>query len=214
MKHDGCIWYFPGKSDGFPDHPCRARDDGIDPDLGATLQDLRLHGYEKSLVVGFRDFHDFQDYLDHSRYHSLTSRRVINRIWGARAHIDSTEVRLASNQTGGHMLHGGQTGYGERDLRVLDLCAAHITLRVTSPLSVGSMDLFTTEPGIQFCKGQGLSGAGTCVDDHSNAARSALCLEPQLWPDAPTHPHIPSIALTPNDSYHQISRSVFCRRRP
>jgi aldose 1-epimerase len=31
---------------------------------GATLQDLRLDGYENPLVIGFSNF---QDYLDHSQ---------------------------------------------------------------------------------------------------------------------------------------------------
>lgn len=97
---------------------------------GAALQDLRLDGYQNSLVIGFTNF---QDYLDHSQYHGVTARRVINRIGGARAIIDGIEFRLASNQSGGHMLHSGTTGYGARDWRLVDRSAMHVTLALTDP---------------------------------------------------------------------------------
>ena len=298
---------------------------------GATLQDLRLDGYENPLVIGFSNF---QDYLDHSQYHGVTAGRVINRIGGARAIIDGAVHRLTSNQSGGHMLHGGRAGYGARDWRLVDRSPTHVTLALTDPdgsmgfpgtvearcrysliegpalridlmatsdrptlvnlghhsyfnldgsddirthhlsiaadrylpadedcLPIGeiapvagtsfdfrhkreiagsydhnfcladwrrplapvaelfsprsgvSMGLLTTEPGLQFYTGQGLSGAGSCLGGLGNAAHAGLCLEPQMWPDAPNHPHFPSIALTPDDSYHQISQFMFSRNR-
>ena len=83
--------------------------------------------------------------------------------------------------------------------------------RLKSPVSGISMTLVTSEPGVQFYTGQGLSGKGRAIGGHPNTPYSALCLEPQFWPDAPNHPHFPSIALSPNQRYHQTSRFVFSR---
>ena len=83
--------------------------------------------------------------------------------------------------------------------------------RLMSPVSGIAMTLITSEPGVQFYTGHGLSGAGKTIGGHPNSPYSALCLEPQFWPDAPNHPQFPSIALRPKQRYHQISRFVFSR---
>ena len=83
--------------------------------------------------------------------------------------------------------------------------------RLMSPVSGIAMTLITSEPGVQFYTGHGLSGAGKTIGGHPNSPYSALCLEPQFWPDAPNHPQFPSIALHPKQRYHQISQFVFSR---
>ena len=74
-----------------------------------------------------------------------------------------------------------------------------------------AMTLVTSEPGVQFYTGHELSGDGKTIGGHPNSPYSALCLEPQFWPDAPSHPNFPSIALSPKQRYHQTSRFVFSR---
>ena len=75
------------------------------------------------------------------------------------------------------------------------------------------MTLIASEPGVQFYTGHGSSSGGRAIGGRPDAPCSALCLEPRFWPDAPNHPHFPSIALRPNQRYHQISRFVFSRRQ-
>ena len=297
--------------------------------LGATLQDLRLDGHPNSLVVGFERL---EDYIEHSQHHGVTAGRVINRIGGASAVIDGVRYQLDANQDNRHMLHGGRSGYGMRNWRMIEHTASSLTLgltdpdgamgfpgtvtatcryslveratlrvdltastdaptvvnlghhsyfcldssgdirnqrlridasrylptdadclptgealpvegtefdfrrdraintafdhnfcladtrrnpvpvaRLCSPLSGIAMTLITSEPGLQFYTGHGLSGRGKTIDGQSNSPYSALCLEPQSWPDAPNHDHFPSIALGPNERYHQSSQFVFSR---
>ena len=62
------------------------------------------------------------------------------------------------------------------------------------------LEIWTTEPGLQFYSGnflEGQPGKGGL----SYARRSALCLEPQRFPDAIHHPHFPSVVLRPGDEY-------------
>ncbi|MBN9020726.1 MAG: galactose mutarotase, partial [Rhizobiales bacterium] len=37
------------------------------------------------------------------------------------------------------------------------------------------------------------------------------CFEPQLYPDAPNHPHFPSAVLRPGETYRQVTRFAFSR---
>jgi aldose 1-epimerase len=64
---------------------------------------------------------------------------------------------------------------------------------VYEPRSGRTLDILTTQPGIQFYSGNGMSGRF--------APRSALALEPQHFPDSPNHPAFPSTLLTPGAAY-------------
>lgn len=60
------------------------------------------------------------------------------------------------------------------------------------------MTIATTEPGIQVYDNR--DGARP-----SRSAFEGLAIEAQLWPDAPNNPDFPSILLTPDESYAQIT---------
>lgn len=64
------------------------------------------------------------------------------------------------------------------------------------------MEVYTTEPGIQFYGGNFLTGADKDgKHGHSYGYRSAFCLETQHFPDAPNKPNFASTILKPGDSY-------------
>ena len=67
----------------------------------------------------------------------------------------------------------------------------HLAARVKEPVSGRSMEILTTEPGLQFY---------TCTQPVKNVA-SAFCLEPQHFPDAPNQPDFPSIVLDAYETY-------------
>lgn len=68
-----------------------------------------------------------------------------------------------------------------------------------------SMDVLTTEPGLQVYSGNFLDGirgkGGACYQQ-----RAGLCLETQHFPNSPNHASFPSIILRPDMVYH--SRTV------
>jgi aldose 1-epimerase len=69
------------------------------------------------------------------------------------------------------------------------------------------MEIFTTEPGIQFYSGSGLGADRAGKNGHVYARNAALALEPQHFPDSPNHPEFPSTILRPGDEYR--SRTVY-----
>lgn len=68
------------------------------------------------------------------------------------------------------------------------------------------LEIYTTEPGIQFYTGNFLDGtiktsAGKPINQHTG-----LCLETQHWPDSPNEPKFPSTILEPGKEYHTTTK--------
>ena len=81
--------------------------------------------------------------------------------------------------------------------------AAH----VAEPSTGRTLDIFTTEPGIQFYSGNFLDGTITGKAGHIYKYRYGLALETQHYPDSPNHPNFPSTILRPGQQSR--SRTVF-----
>jgi aldose 1-epimerase len=79
--------------------------------------------------------------------------------------------------------------------------------QLRDPKSGRTMDIATTEPGLQFYSGNFLDGTIKGKGGHVYALRSGLCLETQHYPDSPNKPLFPSTILQPGNTYE--SRTVF-----
>jgi aldose 1-epimerase len=79
--------------------------------------------------------------------------------------------------------------------------------RLEHPASGRTMDVSTTEPGLQFYSGNFLDGTVTGKAGHVYTHRAALCLETQHFPDSPNHANFPSTVLRPGERYQ--SHTVF-----
>jgi aldose 1-epimerase len=75
-----------------------------------------------------------------------------------------------------------------------------LAARVEEPTTGRVLEVYTTEPGIQFYSGNFLDGSaagkGKIYDK-----RHGLCLETQHFPDAPNKPNFPSTVLEPGETY-------------
>jgi len=76
-----------------------------------------------------------------------------------------------------------------------------LAARLTEPHSGRGVDVYTTEPGIQFYSGNFLDGSAVGKGGHPYRYRTGLALETQHFPDAPNHPEFPSILLRPGAEY-------------
>ena len=70
-----------------------------------------------------------------------------------------------------------------------------------------TLDVSTTEPGIQFYTGNFLDGTLTGKSGRVYKQRYGLCLETQHFPDSPNHATFPSTILRPGERYQ--SKTVF-----
>lgn len=79
--------------------------------------------------------------------------------------------------------------------------------RVTEPMTGRALEVFTTEPGVQFYTGNFLDGSLTGKRGAVYARRSGFCLETQHFPDSPNQPGFPSTVLKAGETYR--STTVF-----
>jgi aldose 1-epimerase len=79
-------------------------------------------------------------------------------------------------------------------------------VRVVDPTSGRTLEIATTEPGLQFYSGNFLDGSIHGKSAVAYPHRGAIVLETQHFPDSPNHPAFPSAILRPGDTLH--SRTV------
>lgn len=74
--------------------------------------------------------------------------------------------------------------------------------KVVEPVSGRTMEVYTTEPGVQLYTDNYADG-----EEGQNGAlfpkRSAVCFEAQHFPDSPNRPYFPSVVLKPGEQYKQ-----------
>lgn len=79
--------------------------------------------------------------------------------------------------------------------------------RVYEPRSGRVMEVFTTEPGIQFYSGNFLDGSLHGKKNVPYQKHYGFCLETQHFPDSPNQPHFPSTILSPGERFS--SRTIY-----
>jgi aldose 1-epimerase len=79
--------------------------------------------------------------------------------------------------------------------------AAH----VWEPNSRRVLDIYTTEPGIQFYSGNFLDGTLLGTGGHTYRQGDGFALETQHYPDSPNQPDFPSTVLDPGQEYESTT---------
>jgi aldose 1-epimerase len=98
----------------------------------------------------------------------------------------------------------GQVTGGYDHNWVLNKTGNDLTLAASlyHPASGRLMEVFTTEPGIQFYSGNFLDGTLTNTKGGAKYNKHyALCLETQHYPNSPNQPNFPSTILKPGETY-------------
>ncbi len=77
-----------------------------------------------------------------------------------------------------------------------------LAAKVIDPESGREMEVFTTQPGVQFYSSIGLNGSIKGKGGVAYEKYGAICLETQHFPDSPNHPNFPSTELKPGMHFH------------
>ncbi len=113
---------------------------------------------------------------------------------GARIGADNQQLRYGGGYDHNFVLRREGSGLGH-------------AARVVEPSTGRTLDVYTTEPGLQFYSGNFLDGSITGKGGRVYRHRFGFCLETQHYPDSPNHPQFPSTILRPGEEYR--SRTVF-----
>jgi aldose 1-epimerase len=116
---------------------------------------------------------------------------VAKRI-GERIENDDQQLKFGNGYDHNFVLNG--------DLGKLTLAAV-----AYDPASGRSMEVWTTEPGMQFYSGNFLDGTLTGKDGKVYQRRSGFCLETQHFPDSPNQPSFPTTVLRKGEFYHSLT---------
>ena len=88
-------------------------------------------------------------------------------------------------------------------------------LRITTGLlttvtnEVELLQVYTTEPGLQFYSGNFLDGSFIGHNEIAYEQYSGFCLEAQHYPDSPNNPLFPEVVLHPGEKYQQLTTYRF-----
>jgi aldose 1-epimerase len=113
---------------------------------------------------------------------------------GARIEAADEQLKLAKGYDHNWVLNGNGAG--------LNLAA-----RVEEPSTGRTLEVLTTQPGVQFYTGNFLDGSIRGKGGKAYGRRSGFCLETQHFPDSPNRPAFPSTELKPGQRFQ--STTVF-----
>jgi aldose 1-epimerase len=84
--------------------------------------------------------------------------------------------------------------------------APQLAARAASPKSGITMEVSTTEPGVQLYTANHFDGSAATAGAPQHGA---FCLETQHYPDSPNKPDFPTTTLKPGETYRQITIHKF-----
>lgn len=108
---------------------------------------------------------------------------------GERIDADTTQIKYGGGYDHNWVLN-------KKKLRKMSLAA-----KAYEPASGRMMEIYTTEPAIQFYSGNFLDGTLTGKEGEVYMHRYAYCLETHHYPDSPNQPDFPSTTLLPGQTY-------------
>jgi aldose 1-epimerase len=128
---------------------------------------------------------------------------------GELAPVKGTAMDFTAPTAIGSRIAQVEGGYDHNFVLSKGETAMGLAARVFEPRSGRIMEIYTTEPGIQFYSGNFLDGTITGKSGKVYPKHSGFCLEMQHFPDSPNKPNFPSTILQPGRIYKSLTIHKF-----
>ena len=120
---------------------------------------------------------------------------------GDRITADDPQIRFANGLDHNFVVDGGGRG------RLVP------AVRVADPASGRTLEVVTTQPGVQLFTANSFNGTLKTPDGRPLEKGAGLAIETQHFADSPNHPNFPSTVLRPGETFRQTTEFRFGVRK-
>lgn len=125
---------------------------------------------------------------------------------GEMARVEQTPFDFLKPQSIGRRIHQVPGGYDHNFILDGTGTMQDAVATLVDSASGRKLEVFTTEPGLQFYSGNFLDGSIRANNGQLLQKHAALCLETQHFPNSPNEPAFPSTILFPGKKYQSLTR--------